>query len=111
MSEMTALEWVGAIVAVLVALGILLAGFGHFADVLVRHWDRIVWRAAERRIRERGSQMRHQGYWWATPEQAAVWLACAEHMADGEYPNASVVRDKTYRRHLDQILADRSRNA
>lgn len=104
---MTPLEIVGAIVGVLVGIALLLLAFGYAADLLWRHWDQTVWRAAQLRIRERGSQMRNQSYWWETPEQKALWRACAEHMADGEYPDASVVRDRTYQRHLADILASK----
>lgn len=104
---MTALEWVGAIVAVLVAFGIAAAGFGYMSDVLCRHLDRLLWRMAERRIRERGGNMKNQHWWWETPEQAAVWLACAEHMADGGYPDAEKVRDETYPRVLKEVLERR----
>ncbi len=58
---------------------------------------------AEKRIRERGTQMAYQQSWWETPEQAAVWLACAEHMAEGNYPQANVIRDNTYVRCLKEI--------
>ena len=100
---MTALEWVGAIVAVLCSLGVAAFGFGYCADKLIDQWEKLVWRYAEKRIRERGTQMIYQQYWWETPEQAAVWLACAEHMAEGNYPQANVIRDNTYVRCLKEI--------
>ena len=105
---MTPLEWVGAIVAVLICLAGVLAAIGYLLDIASKQWDRIVWRAAERFIRERGQHMRSQLYWWEQPEQAAVWLACAEHMHDGSYPDVSTVRDQTYKRCLEEVKARRS---
>lgn len=105
---MTALEWVGAIVGVLVGLGIAAAGIGHLIDVVSERVDRWIWRLVEKRIRQRASQMRNQHWWWATPEQAAVWASCAEHMADGDYPDIHTVRDKTYPRVLRELIEQRS---
>lgn len=102
---MTPLEWVGAIVAVLVSVALMLLAFGYAADRLWGRIDAMIWRAAEKRIRERGTHMRSQSYWWETPEQKALWKACADHMADGNYPDASVIRDQTYARHLADIKA------
>lgn len=101
---MTALEWVGAIVAVLVAFGIASAGLGYLWGAIWSHIDGVLWRMAEKRIRERGIHMKHQHWWWEKPEQAAVWMACAEHMAEGNYPEIGAVRDQTYPRMLREVL-------
>lgn len=105
---MTPLEWVGAIVAVLVALGIAFFGLGYLVDILWRRFDQLLWSRAERRIRQRGDHMKHQHYWWPNPEHAAVWIACAEHMADGNYPEAEKIRDHTYPKALAKVLASRA---
>lgn len=105
---MTPLEWVGAIVAVLVALGIAAFGIAHLYAVIWNHLDRLLWRRAEQRTRERGVQMKHQHWWWETPEQAAVWMACSDHMAEGNYPSIDTVRDKTYPRMLAEVVQMRS---
>lgn len=76
-------------------------------DVAEKHLSQLLWRMAERRIRDRAAQMRNQHYWWDTPEKAAVWIACAEHMADGSYPEASTIRDQTYPRVLKQLTENR----
>lgn len=106
---MTPLEWLGAIVGILVGLGIFLFGAAYLTAVLVEKFDRIVDNAASVRIRKRAQQMKNQQYWWPNSEHAAIWVACAEHMADGGYPDVQVVRDQTYRLALSRILADRSK--
>lgn len=104
---MTPLEWVGAIVAVLVALGIAGLGLGYFGDIVVKHFSQWLWRMAESRIKARAQQMKHQQYWFSNPEHAAMWLACAEHMADGDYPEPERIRDRTYPAMLQKVLEQR----
>lgn len=100
---MTALEWVGAIVAMFVAGGICAAGVGMLINACTDKWQRIVWRATEAHLRKRGDEMRCQQYWFETKTQAAMWMACAKAMSQGEYPDAQAVRDRDFKEALAKL--------
>lgn len=99
---MTPLEWVGAIVAVLIFLALALLALGYLLEKASEVWQRVVNRAVDQKMREMGNRIANTSYWWETIEQRALWKTCGETLARGEWLEAGTVRDQTY----PQMLAD-----
>ena len=95
---------VGGVVMAIAAAAILFALLAYAFDTVHRWHERQVNRAVEAELRRHGVDMHRLASWFNNVDQAATWMAVADNMSRGIWPDVRSVRDAGIPHERAQLL-------
>lgn len=84
---------IGYMVILLVAIGVFLVGLDILLNTLSNKIEQYVIDRTVEYIKEQGKRMLNDEFWFQDADQRAMWIAIAEPLSRGSFPDPATVRD------------------